>query len=221
MSSRRPLLALSAVLALCSIGTALPALAQTTEPGEGDCVEGPCDVQAPTVDNTNFQDAPLAAILRRGQPFVCGAPADAKTKTPEVDCRIHATISVPAKAAKFLGLRSPVLAEGDAADKVEHYDGQGRAYFLTLPSTLRSKLKAKHVRGLGVTITGKITVAGADQIYCAEGTKPHASCPIDYGKKANVWSAPDGELVCWPVMPWWVATKSPGWGKMCPKPINA
>jgi hypothetical protein len=221
VSSLRPLWALFAVLALCSIGTALPALAQTTEPGEGDCVEGPCGVQAPTVDNVDFHGAPLAAILRRGQPFVCGAPADAKTETAEVDCRIHATISVPAKAAKFLGLRSRVLAQGEAGDRVEHYDGQGRAYFLTLPSALRSKLKAKRVRGLGVTITGKITVAGADQIYCADSSKLHASCSIDYGKKANAWSAPDGELVCWSVMPWWVATKSPGWGKMCPKPINA
>jgi hypothetical protein len=221
MSSPR-VLTLALLAALCSAGATVPALAQTEEGDE--CVEGCASAQAPVVDNKNFQTAYFLDALRKGQPFLCGNPADESRKIAEVGCRIDAKISIPAKAAKFLGLSSRVLAHGVAGDMVEHFkedgDDYGRAYFLELPSALRSKLKAKKIRGLGVTITGTITVAGADQVYCGSGRTLHASCPIDYGKKANIWPAQDGEMVCWRVMPWWVATKS-AWGKMCPRPINA
>jgi hypothetical protein len=210
-----------AVIAALSVGGAGTALAQ-----EGDCVEEcPSGPQAPRIYSEYPQETYLTDALRKGHPFGCGSPADTKRNIPEVDCRIEAKITIPAKAAKYLGLSSRVLAQGVASDRTDHYmDGRqdlGRNYFLKPASSLKAKLKAKKVLGLGVNITGKISVVGADQIYCNDGNALHASCPIDYGKNTTVgWRTPADALVCWPVAPWYVAIKTK-WGQMCPKPINA
>jgi hypothetical protein len=217
--SRRTLPALFAVLALCSIGGGV-ALAQTDE---GEPCEEACSAQpAAQVDNRSFTTAELSAVLRRGLPFLCGNPADARF--PDVDCKINAKITVPAKVAKYIGLHSRVLAHGVAGNRTNHYtpdrDDEGRAYFLEFTDAAKARLKAKHIRALGVLATGTITVKGADQILCGTAQTTRASCPLDYGHKANILGAADGELLCWVVMPWWVATKTK-WGKMCPRPIKA
>lgn len=230
-SSARRLLLLLLLVVLGSLGAVTVAHAQSDVPAECDsdaCGEGGegGGVQAPQVDPKNFTNATYKVVLSQGQPFACGSP---KTKYgPDVDCRIEAKITVPAKAARYLGLSSRVLAEGVASNRKDHFevdgDDMGRTYFLEFPSAIKAKLKAKRVRALGVQITGTITVNGADQIFCDDPKGPkdtHPSCPIDYGNKANILSGEDGAMLCWTVMPWWVAIPSPGWGKMCPKPITA
>jgi hypothetical protein len=218
MPSRRLLLS---VLAMALLSSA-PALAQDEESGE--CA-GECPVEAVSVDDAAYQAESLRTVLRRGLAFVCGQAAS--SRRVEVDCHIEAKVTTRPKAAKYLGLKSTTLVEGVAGGRVEHYkndDGDedlGRTYFLDIPASMKSKLSAKRVRGLGVRITGSITVPGF-KLYCGiDNDGPRASCPMDSGKKAFTLGAPDGEMVCWPVMPWWVAIKSPGWGKMCPKPITA
>jgi len=221
MSRRR--LSLVAVLAMCLSGGAGLAHAQST--CDGDSCEGATDAYVPSVDNRSFTWAPYTETLKKGQAFLCGQPADARRQTPDVDCRIHARISIPAKAAKYLGLSSRVLTSGDAGGRVDHYknddgDDQGRAYFLRFPASLKPRLKAKHVVGLGVTVTGTMSVPG-QQVHCASdpGDTLHPSCPISYGRKLQTWPVADGQMACWAVMPWAVAIKSV-WGKRCPRPIH-
>ena len=62
----------------------------------------------------------LGEALRTGRiPIVCGEPASGEEGVefyvPE-DCRIAATFSVPAKVAKWLGLKSRAIAQGVAGD---------------------------------------------------------------------------------------------------------
>jgi hypothetical protein len=220
MPSRRLLISALAIPLLCSA----PAQGGQDE-GSGECA-GACPVEAVSVDDSPYQGDTLRTVMRRGLPFACGQAAD--DDQIEIDCHIEAKVTIRPKAAKYLGLKSTTIADGVAADRVEHYKNDdddetdlGRAYFLDIPAAVKAKLSAKRVRALGVRVTGSITVPGT-KLYCGfDYDVKKARCPMDSGKKAFVLGAPDGEIVCWTVMPWWVAIKSPGWGKMCPKPINA
>ena len=223
----RPLFLLMAVL--CSLGAAPHALAGSPEePDEEGSARPPVVYHA-------VVDIRLGEALRTGRiPIICGEPASGEEGVefyvPEQDCRIEATFSVPAKVAKWLGLKSRVIAQGVAGDmkdgyKVESY-GPSRVYFLKIrnASGLKAKLKRKRVRVLGGNVTGTITLRGEERIVCWKDDAPKAKCPVRSdgagGEGQFTWHGEDeGEMLCWRFMPWYLATPAK-WGEMCPKPIN-
>lgn len=232
MSARRVPFTLSAALALCLVAGVAPGLAQTGDACEEDACAGQTTRPAEVTNDLHLAP-PFVDVLRRGYPIPCGNPADPARGVPDVECRVDVKMSIPAKAAKYLGLPSRTLAAGVVSERVEKYrledeEDSGRTYMVKLPAAVRARMSAKKVRALGVTITGAITVPGAEFVTCDSdrGSGPtklplRKSCPVDTGRKAMILPAPDGEIVCWTVMPWWTAVKSPGWGKLCPKPIRA
>jgi hypothetical protein len=171
----------------------------------------------------------LAYIIGKGAPFACGQPADKRRNQPDVSCHIEATITVKSAVASFLGLSSRTIASGVAGNVVDHLtddngDDLGRAYFLPLSAAVRAKLRAKHVRALGVHVTGTVSAhttataysPASDKVTCGSDPNPTDSCHITAPKRVT-WPAGDGELVCWRLMPWYLATPAT-YGKMCPRP---
>lgn len=216
---RSSLLAGLAVL-LLSIAAA-PALAQ----GEGDGGPQPSNVSVQVVaSNAAF---PLAYTIRHGITLQCG---QAGTKLGgDTSCHIKAKVTIKSAVASFLGLGSTVIASGVAGNVVDHLrdengDDQGRVYYLPLPAAVKTKLRAKHARGLGIHITGTFTAhttasgnfPATDLVLCDDSQTPTTSCHIKAPKRV-ILPAGDGEMVCWPFMPWYLAT-SIKYGKMCPRP---
>ncbi len=224
--------ALLAVAALTIFGGAA-AFAATPRQGDG-CFEE-CGPTGPTLntmsdENMGMYSMPFDDVYKRGIPFQCGSPADKSRGLPEVACHIEAKVTVPAKVASFLHLSSRVIAHGVAKTKVDHLKNdynrdQGRLYFLPLPSKVKAALRAKRIGAMGVKIAGTVSEPGAPAVYCESDSlsmnpPKHASCSFSSGKKALTYGGQDGEMLCWRYMPWWLATPSPGWGKMCPRPVT-
>jgi hypothetical protein len=209
-----------AVLLLCI--AAAPAIAQVSEP-DGSAVRA-TPVSVSPVESNAF---PLAYQIRHGVALLCGHAPD--KRSADISCHIQAKVTIKSAVARFLGLSSTVIASGVAGNVVNHLkddegNDEGRAYFLEMPAAVKAKLRAKHARGLGVHITGRYTAhTGAflgypsiDTVLCDGSEEPTTSCSIKAPKRV-ILPAGDGELVCWPFMPWYLAT-SIKYGQWCPRP---
>jgi hypothetical protein len=220
---RSSLLLCLAVL-LLSIAAA-PVLAQVSEPDEGGGGPQPSSVRVePVLSNST----PAPYMFRKGAALQCGQAEDKRHNSPDISCHINAKITVKQAVASFLGLSSTVIASGVPSRVVDHLmvddEDEGRVYFLELKQSVKDKLRAKHIRALGVHITGTFTAhtsattrsPATDKVLCNGAEDPTTSCSIKAGKR-TIWPAGDGELVCWRFMPWYLATPA-RWGKMCPRP---
>lgn len=211
---------------LLSIAAA-PALAQVSEPDEGGASgPQPSSVRVEPVQSNAF---PFSYMIRKGIALQCGQAEDKRHRQPDISCHIQAKITVKSAVARFIGLGSTVLASGVAGNVVNHLeddDGQdeGRVYYLAIPAAVKDKLRAKHIRALGIHITGTFTahtgpngnLPATDKVLCNGDEDPADSCSIKAPKRV-ILPAGDGELVCWRYMPWYLATPA-HWGKMCPRP---
>lgn len=177
----------------------------------------------------------LSDVLRTGEvPFKCGQPSEEVPNegggtifVPQVDCRIKAKLTVPAKVANWLGLDSPVLASGIAGDMVEHfktkYDGDaGRTYFLKLDNigALRAIFKRKRVHALMGYVSGSATNSNGKPVLC-ESEKPRKSCPVvGEGPHGGFEWQDEDALVCWVFRSGlWVGVSPPSQGARCPKKL--
>ena len=225
MRSRLLLLCLAAVA--CCLAFAAITFAQG-EPNEGDGGGGVYASSA-SVNPVLSNSFPASTLARKGILLGCGQAAD--KRDADVSCQIDAKVTIKKAVAHFLGLSSTVIASGVAGHPVDHLkddndDDLGRVYSLELKDSVKSALRAKHVRGLGVHITGTVrahtsafgSYPATDKVICDGFDMPSSSdsCPIKAGKRSII-PAGDGELVCWRYMPWYLATPAK-WGKMCPRP---
>ena len=215
---------LSCVLAILILCAAVGGTAFAQEGGDG---EGSAPPVYPDVQNQISEAMPFLDTLAQGQPVPCGQPAD--RYSAEIACHIDAKITISARMAHWIGLDSRTVASGVAGGMRDDYtdaggDKLGRTYFLEVPSSVKAKLRAKHVRALGVQVAGTITVPGQDKIICdsdhSQPPKTQAKCDLTLGsEKRLIWGGQDGEMLCWRFMPWGVATPAK-WGKMCPRPMH-
>lgn len=215
---------LAALIAVLAFG--LAAFAATASAQQGDCIEecaaGPA---APYLSGAMLYED-FDKVMAHGQGFSC--PEDRQDKS--LTCRIDVKITVPAKVASYLRLGSRTLVDGVASRVVEHYKvgrrDQGRTYFLPLPASVKSKLKAKRIQAMGVAIHTTVTIPGKDKFYCpneqSRTPPPRTSCSFDTDDESGrtmIWGAGDGEIVCWNYMPWGAAIPTK-WGARCPRPVN-
>ena len=215
-----------ALMVLCLLSASASALALEGQPVEI-VSESPQDL------HLEMTETSLADVLRTGeQPFQCGHPREEfhleeeQTRVvPEVDCRIKAKLTIPAKAANWLGLGSTLIASGVAGNMVEHFkEGHrdlGRTYFLKIDNigALRTIFKRKRVHALSGYISGSATAVGGEKVFCGSpGSRK--SCPIPGNAGAGGFEWQDKVVVCWVFRGgWWVGVAPAHYGEMCPKPI--
>lgn len=219
-----------ALMVLCLLSACASALAFEGQTGGGKVVD-----ESPKHLHLQMLETSLSDVLRTGEvPFHCGQPSEEVPDegggtifVPQVDCRIKAKLTVPAKVANWLGLGSTVIASGVAGDMVEHfktqYDGDaGRTYFLKIDNigALRAKFKRKRVHALMGDVSGFATDANGKQVLCESG-KPVKSCPvIGEGPHRGFEWQDENALVCWVFRSGlWVGVSPPHYGARCPKPI--
>ena len=216
-----------ALMVLCSLSASASALA----------VEGPQVEVDESLKHLHLEmpETSIADVLRTGeQPIHCGQPSEefpaeggGTMLVPEVDCRIQAKLTVPAKVANWLGLGSPVIASGIAGNMVEHFKDHwhrdlGRTYFLKIDNigALRATFKRKHVHWLEGYVSGSATEVGK-QVLCESG-QPRNSCPVTGTSGERTFRWVDEQVgVCQVFRKgWWLGIQPPASsGGRCPKPI--